>query len=589
MKNKTLLLLALACPTLVWAQSDTLWTAEIVGIFSKAKEFRTTADSMSLDLESASDYLLKDSRFILKQYTPGSVTTSSFGGASSEQSRVLWDGIDISSMATGVLDLSLVPATMLSTDAVVDGMNGGATATMGSMGALNLNLSEKTGRGTTTTLGASSIGERAFNAHSWGSFAKVRYQSIVRFTSSANSYSYTLGSLSGRMKGNEYGDLSYLQRFSGRWGKTLWTSDLWYTQSEKNNSGSVIGPGYINHLEDEAVRFKYKLKRSNHQLKLFASQEWQAYTDTMASWSILDTNTYGQVTGQYSYTGSQYEAQLTLNRLSAAGTNRTAISFMPQAQVVLWPKKYIHLVSRAAHYQERVYFSAYGLYTKSREEVIQQFSAGTYYRLPTLNELYWNPGGNLDIAAERSYGIKYSFELVGKRQLRLTTDQLYYDQMIQWAPTNAGLWSPQNYYSVYTSTTSLSMNKELFGQHHDVNLTHQYSRILDVASNNTNLIGKQLIYRPALQAVYTIEQPLPVGKLMLRGYYTGLRHTLRDNAAAGELPAQAWCDLAYSLSGKGKRWQCVLKIKNITGAHRQYYQYFPMPGRTYLLNLKLHS
>ncbi|MEY2970771.1 MAG: hypothetical protein RLZZ599_1144, partial [Bacteroidota bacterium] len=99
----------------MWAQSDTLWTAEIIGSFSKSDEYRTSADSLAIDLESASDYLQKDSRFILKQYSPGSVTVSSFGGASSEQSRVLWDGIDISSMATGVMDLSLVPALMLRT------------------------------------------------------------------------------------------------------------------------------------------------------------------------------------------------------------------------------------------------------------------------------------------------------------------------------------------------------------------------------------------------------------------------------------------------------------------------------------------
>jgi len=55
------------------------------------------------------------------------------------------------------------------------------------------------------------------------------------------------------------------------------------------------------------------------------------------------------------------------------------------------------------------------------------------------------------------------------------------------------------------------------------------------------------------------------------------------------LPAQSWVDLAYSLSSKRKRWQWVFRIENITGAQRQFYQYYPMPGRTYLLNIKLHS
>jgi len=589
MKKTTLLFLVFACPSLMWAQSDTLWTAEIIGSFSKSDEYRTSVDSLAIDIESASDYLQKDSRFILKQYSPGSVTVSSFGGASSEQSRVLWDGIDISSMATGVMDLSLVPALMLGTNSIVDGINGGATAAMGSMGALNLSLEEKKGRGTTTTIGASSIGERSLNAYSWGSFAKVRYQSIVRFNSSSNEYDYRIGTLTGRLVGNNYSDLSYLQRFSGTMGKTLWQSDLWYTQSEKNNSGSILSPGYINHLEDETVRFKYKLQRGNNQLKLYASQEWQAYTDTMSAWVLHDTNTFGQLTAQYSYASKSIDGYLTLNRFSASGTNRMARTWMPQGHVVYRPSKKIHLVGRGAYYNDRSYASAYALYERSTQTLLQQWSAGTYYRLPTLNELYWNPGGNLDVAAERSYGLKYSLELKNDIDARFTSDQLYYDQMIQWAPGSDGNWTPQNYYSVYTSTTSMSLAKKWWNQHHDLNLTHQYSRILDVASNNPNIIGKQLIYRPALQAVYTVEQTLPVGKLMIRGYYTGLRHSLRDNAASGELPAQSWFDLAYSLSSKEKRWHCTLRMENVSGAQRQYYQFYPMPGRTFLINFKLQS
>lgn len=589
MKNKTLLFLAVACPMLMWGQVDTLWTADIIGQVSKGSEYRTSADSLATDVESASDYLQKDSRFNLKQYTPGSVVASSFGGASSEQSRVLWDGIDISSMATGVLDLSLVPAMMLSTTSIVDGINGGASSSMGSMGALDLNLSPKTGRGTTTTVGLTSIGERALNAHSWGSFSKIRYQSIVRFTSSDNEYDYRLGALEGRMVGNGYGDLTYLQRFSGAMGKTYWSSDLWYTQSEKNNSGSILSPGYINHLEDEVVRFKYKLKRGHNEMKLFASQEWQAYTDTMSSWTLRDTNTFGQFTALYTRTEKHYHAHLSLNRYTAGGTNRTATVWMPQVQLNLKPNQDWNAVLKAAQYHDQVYWSAYALYSRSKKPWLQQWSVGSYYRLPTLNEMYWNPGGNVGVSAERSYGAKYSLEHEGTWTIRFTSDQLYYDQMIQWAPGSDGNWTPQNYYSVYTSTTYLGVQRKIWHQQHAFNTTHQYSRILDVASNNANIIGKQLIYRPALQAVYTIEQELPVGTLMLRGYYTGLRHTLRDNARTGELPAQSWVDLAYSLSSKRKRWQWVFRIENITGAQRQFYQYYPMPGRTYLLNIKLHS
>ena len=164
MKNLIVSVLLLLTPVLLYSQVDTLWTANILSKNLRLKEIKTQADSLVAELSSASTYLTKDSRFILKQYSPGSVVTSSFGGASSEQSRVLWDGIDISSMASGVLDLSLIPASMLSSSALYDGINGGAIAPMGSVGALNLTARIPKGRGTSTLFSASSIGDRGFSA-----------------------------------------------------------------------------------------------------------------------------------------------------------------------------------------------------------------------------------------------------------------------------------------------------------------------------------------------------------------------------------------------------------------------------------------
>ena len=191
MKNLIVSVLLLLTPVFLYGQADTLWTANVLGANFRSIEIKTKADSLVAGVSSASAYLTKDSRFILKQYTPGSVVTSSFGGASSEQSRVLWDGIDISSMASGVLDLSLVPASMLSSSALYDGINGGAIAPMGSVGALNLTATIPKGRGTNTLFYASSIGDRGFFGHSWGNIGKVRYQSSLRSTSGANNYPYT--------------------------------------------------------------------------------------------------------------------------------------------------------------------------------------------------------------------------------------------------------------------------------------------------------------------------------------------------------------------------------------------------------------
>ena len=61
-------------------------------------------------------YLQKDSRFQVRQYAPGSIATMNLGGANSNQSRIKVGGYDISSMASGVLDLSIVPSVLLTAE-----------------------------------------------------------------------------------------------------------------------------------------------------------------------------------------------------------------------------------------------------------------------------------------------------------------------------------------------------------------------------------------------------------------------------------------------------------------------------------------
>jgi vitamin B12 transporter len=589
MKNLIVSVLLLLTPVLLYSQVDTLWTANVLSKNFRSIDIKTKVDSLVADLSSASAYLTKDSRFILKQYSPGSVVTSSFGSASSEQSRVLWDGIDISSMASGVLDLSLVPASMLSSSALYNGINGGAIAPMGSVGALNLTATIPEGRGTSTLFSASSIGDRAFFGHSWGNIGTVRYQSSLRSTAGTNNYPYTLGNLSGRLSGNGYNDLTYLQSFQGKLSKWNWQSNLWYTQSEKDNNGSVLTPNYINHLEDEVLRFKHALRNRLNQWQVYLSREWQAYTDTNSPWVIQDTNRYSQATLQYSYRAEEQELFITANYFSADGSNRNADSFLPHILYNLSLSKKDKVVLKGAAYQNNAHLGAHYARTTSVGDFQNQFALGTYYRLPTLNELYWNPGGNPNLDAERSYGMKYSLRREGNLRFDLTSDQLYYDKMIQWAPGASGNWSPQNYYSVYTSSTTMTLSRNWAKVNTNMNLTHQYSRVLATMNNDPALVGKSLIYRPALQAVYTSEIKLTKGTLQLRGFYTGLRHTLRDNSAVGEISAQYWCALAYTLSGANNRWDLLLQVDNVFNNERQYYQYFPMPGRSFHINLKLNS
>jgi vitamin B12 transporter len=86
-------------------------------------------------------------------------------------------------------------------------------------------------------------------------------------------------------------------------------------------------------------------------------------------------------------------------------------------------------------------------------------SAGTAYKAPTMNDLYWptvvyppewgggGTGGNPDLQSERSLAYDTGLELAFMDRKIVTDATLFYNEiknLIEWAPDNTGFWSPRN-------------------------------------------------------------------------------------------------------------------------------------------------
>ena len=106
----------------------------------------------------------------------------------------------------------------------------------------------------TTSFAANTIGLRSLVVQNGGKLSKIRYRSFVKTERSSNDYNYSIGNTEFRMKGMEYSKLTLLQRYEGKLGRVKWNANIWYTDAMKNNRGSVLTPGNINHLEDRILR-----------------------------------------------------------------------------------------------------------------------------------------------------------------------------------------------------------------------------------------------------------------------------------------------------------------------------------------------
>jgi len=569
---------------------DTLQTANVTGQLLRAYDQRTAADSMSLLVHSAADYLVKDARYQLRQYAPGSVITSNFGGANASQSAIIWDGIDISSSASGVVDLSLVPAVLLRSDAVLEGSSAGASGINSIAGALNLGLAASGKREFMTLLNTDNIGGLGIGVISGGHFGKVNYRSYLYSEQSENNYPYTFGGQRYIMEGMSYNQLTFLQRYQGSYRRSQWSTNVWYTSSEKRNRGSILSAPIPSLLEDESLRINYSWQKRKQRLTVFASREWQAYTDTLGAINLRDTNTYDQFTTQYKRVDQHVATIVDVNYYRAGGTSRDAqLPAITFRQNIKWSPRWSSLV-RLGWFRESIYPAAQVIWNNRSEKIPVQWTAGSFYRLPTLNELFWSPGGNPLLQPERSLGTKLTATKSVKRwELTLASDQLFVQGLIQWMPQNGSIWAPQNVNRVFLSTQMAQLHYAKNGFESTSSINQQFTRILGVNAGTGANVGKALVYRPNLQGVQTFSYRKGLNALQWRSHYLGSRHTLRDNDPTGRLAAEFWTDISLVREFVDGQLIASATVHNVFDANRTYFPYFPMPGRYFSIQLKLSS
>lgn len=587
MKKCYLLALVVSYFSAAAQSADTLSTATILAEGLEYSENRTVVDSTLQGLSDVAAYLQKDSRFQIRQYAPGSVATLNLGGANSAQSRILWEGIDISSMASGVVDLSLVPSVLLSRRAVSSGANAALSTESGMIGGLNLGWNAASKSFFSTAFAGNSIGMRSFVVQNGGVFSGVHYRSYIKTEQSANSYPYSLGNNSFVMSGMEHATLTLLQRYQGKVGKVHWNTNIWYTEGNKNSRGSVLTAGSLNHIEDRIVRGLITAQKRDVKATLFYGKEWQSYTDTVSFLDLRDTNTYDQFSLRLAKDAKNYSSSLVAAYVQGAGTSRNATMTQLNANHLHTFGKNISVAGKMSFWNNKLVGGAQMNWTGKNRLGQHHIAGGSFYRLPTINELYWTPGGNPDLNSERSFGAKYSLlKKWNAISLYVSSDQLFFTNLIQWTPGANGFWSPENIEQAYTSTSSLIGSYSNGNWFNEVSFTHQYSRVISsVVPGNE---GKSLLYRPDYNAVYTVTYDAGRFNAQVRTHYLGKRQTLRDNSPLGTIPSELWMD--FSLTTKVlTKVRLLATLHNITGARRNFFLNYPMPGRYLSLTLQLNS
>ena len=91
-------------------------------------------------------------------------------------------------------------------------------------------------------------------------------------------------------------------------------------------------------------------------MKLFASQEWQAYTDTMSSWTLRDTNTFGQFTAPIHSHGKTLPCTPVVEPIYGRGDEQNSNGMDAAGAAESKAEPDWNAVPKAAQYHDQVYW-----------------------------------------------------------------------------------------------------------------------------------------------------------------------------------------------------------------------------------------
>ena len=250
---------------------------------------------------------------------------------------------------------------------------------------------------------------------------------------------------------------------------------------------------------------------------------------------------------------------------------------------------------------DKIYSPAYVLVYKNGTNknigFFTQINAGKNIHIPTLNDLYWQPGGNADLLPEVAYSADFTlaYKYSDKKIdfiVRNTFFASLIDNWIIWKPTEFQYWTAQNIKKVFSRGNEISMSflyKSKVAIKTIANYSYTLSTNQDSYYPDDMSVGKQLIYTPKNLANILFIINYKKINFSTNFNYTGKRFTSTSNYGVFALNPYYLVDLAVSrnININKLKSKISFKVYNLTNNQYQAILYRPMPGINFSLNFSI--
>ncbi len=593
---------------LVSAQEDTVFLSEVSVAADQIYPFVVGGSLQKVELDeldlNLTDALSRNGGLYFKNYGNQQLSTISMRGTSAQQTSVLWHGIPVNYPTLGQMDFSQWPAWLLSSIELQPG-SGGALFGSGSIGGTVLLDSDNdlqhqnpgiVLRGDVGSYGYSFLGLKA--NYKIGALSS---QTRIYRTGLKNNFSYIYNGEELQQENAAATDLGLRQSLQWDEKGHRFSFDGMYSLNDREIQ-PVKGSTAENELATGNVRLalshKYGNAAGSFNTSLGFIRNRTLYNkeqETIAhQYSVVSTYVFelgNRILGRVGINGNIYRAQSDSFRENLTDV-RTGLFASITAPITHFWK--ITINARQSVFKDKFPFNPsinqqVNLYRDTNNKLSLTQSISTGFRIPTLNDLYWNPGGNPDLEPERSLnaeaGLKWeSGEDKFGWGSTLNTFKMWADDYILWRPGEDGIWSPENIQEVHSGGLEymgwIQYKVGLFSQR--ISGAYSYTRSINRTGSNS---GNQLPYVPNHQVSWNVKSNLSSWSLDLNTNYTDRRYTTLDNTLSQSVGGFFLLNASFEKAFTMKNWTLDLgmKAKNLLNSDYENLINLAMPGRNYQL------
>lgn len=610
---------------------------------------------------SMADVLAFNSSVFVKSYGRATLSTVAFRGTSPSHTQVTWNGMRINNPMLGMTDFSTIPAYFIDQASLLHGTSS-VNETGGGLGGLvrfgtlpdvpeGFNAQYVQGIGSFSTF--DEFVRVTYGNDHWSSSTRAVY------SSSPNDYEYTnhdkkvniydddhniVGQYhpKERNRSGSFKDFHILQEvYYNTLRGDRFGVNAWFVNSNRELPMLTTDYGKASDFENRQREHTFRgilswdHNRSNWRTGVKGGyvHTWMGYDYKREvapdNWAVMTrsrskVNTiYGQIDGEYNPARRWYfTANVSAHQHFVRSEDKNIILQEGGNGIVGYDKGRIELsgafsakwqatdrIGMSLVLREEMFGEKWAPLTPAffidglvarRGNVMLRASVSRNHKFPTLNDMYFLPGGNPDLRSEEgwTYDAGMSFDIGGEslesgsRAIALGGSVTWFDSHIDdwiiWLPTTKGFFSPRNVKKVHAYGIEVKGNMALRpakGWLIDLNGSYSWTPSINEGEKMSPAdmsVGKQLPYVPKHSASVTGRLSWQSWSFLYKWAYYSERFTMSSNdyTLTGHLPDYFMSNVSLEkgLSFKPLDMQLKLAVNNLFNEDYMSVLSRPMPG-----------